>query len=51
MSIVQKPVHLIIEFGQWMMNQNWDCIKANDNPHLQVAALQETLVKSLGEKS
>ena len=37
----------ITEFGQWITQQDWRCIKPTDQPDQQVTALQETLTLNL----
>ena len=37
------PESGIIEFGQWITKQDWDCIKPTDQPDQQVEALQQVL--------
>ena len=41
------PESGIIEFGQWLTLENWDCIKDEESTDLQVVMLQETLSKKL----
>ena len=35
------------EFGQWIMQEDWDCIKIEDTPDLQVESLKKIMTEKL----